>query len=185
MDKYFEYMNHNNNVSNEHFKLNQKLQSLSLKNVNFKYNKNDNYVLKNINLNINSNEKIAIVGRNGSGKSTLIKLILGLYNPDKGNIKINNFKLDSIEHSSYLDNISIVYQDFQLFAFSIAQNISMKYKLNTEDELSVVNALKKVNLYEKIKKLPNGINTIITKEFEENGQVFSGGEMQRLALARA
>ncbi|MGM8224005.1 ABC transporter ATP-binding protein (plasmid) [Clostridium perfringens] len=185
LDKYFDYMNYKKDVNNKIFKFNEKIQFLSLKNINFKYSKNENYVLKNINLNISSNEKIAIVGRNGSGKSTLIKLILGLYQPNEGNIEINNCELKSIDLSSYLDNISIVYQDFQLFAFSIAQNISMKYKLTAEDEVIVIDALKKVNLYEKIKKLPNGINTIISKEFEENGQVFSGGEMQRLALARA
>lgn len=182
LEKYFEYMEYNQERENE--KLNGKIEKIFIKNISFRYDEKDKEVLKSISLSINKTEKIAIVGRNGSGKSTLIKLILGLYNPTQGNIEVNNIGLNKLDLDDYRDKVSIVYQDFRLFAFTIAQNIMMKYEINKEDELIIMEALKQVNLYDKIMKLPNGINTVFSKEFDENGIVFSGGEMQRLALAR-
>ena len=125
------------------------------------------------------------MGSNGSGKSTLIKVILGLYFPQSGRIKVNGINIDDVDIDSYRNRIAVVFQDFKLFAFTIAQNIMMKYDIDNSDIYIVESALKFVGMYEKVKALPNGIYTCISKEFSHEGEIFSGGEMQKLALARA
>lgn len=184
LSKYFEYM-HSGKINNNYYTLDSSIKSISLSNVYFSYSTYHNDIIKDITLNVNTNQKIAIVGKNGSGKSTLLKIILGLYLPRQGKVLINNIDLNDLDLNEYREKISIVYQDFKLFAFTIAQNIMLKYDITEDDEFIIMESLKKVNLYDKIANLPKGINTIFFKEFDKDGVLFSGGEIQRLALARA
>jgi ATP-binding cassette subfamily B protein len=143
------------------------------------------FSLKNISLDIKRGKKLAIVGYNGAGKSTFIKLLLKLYMPTKGNININNELNSLYDTKDMRKHIIPVFQDFEIYALSIAENILMRYVKDEEDIEKVENALKKAGLYEKVSNLPNGINTIVSTEFDDNGINLSGGEKQKLALARA
>lgn len=158
--------------------------TIEFKHVAFQYHDQSNYVLNNINLRINAGEKVAIVGANGAGKSTLTKLLTRLYEPSIGDIMLCDKPIESFSISSFRDNISVVNQDFQTYAFSIAENVLMRPVSNQEDEVLVNDALKIVGLYNKVSKLPEGIHTILSREFTNSGVMFSGGELQRLAIAR-
>ncbi len=155
--------------------------SLKLENVNFKYNEDINFELKNISFSIKKGEKIILVGKNGSGKSTLIKLMLGLLQPYSGKVLYNNQEIYAIDIQK---DTAILFQDFQIYATTIAENVLLKKPETEEDENLVKQALIFVGLYDKIKVLEKGINTIVTKEFDEDGVEFSRGEKQKIALAR-
>ncbi|SHH77717.1 ABC transporter, partial [Caloranaerobacter azorensis DSM 13643] len=141
-------------------------------------------VLHNITIKASKGEKIAIVGHNGAGKTTLIKLIIRLYDVNKGKILINNKDIKKLSVKHLRSKIGLVFQDYQLYSASIAENVLLREVKNPEDEDKVWFALKQVGLYEKVKELPNGIHTLITKEFSNEGIFLSGGEAQKLALAR-
>lgn len=162
-----------------------KINSIKLDNVSFTYPLNDSETLKNINLELVMNQKIAIVGENGAGKSTLVKLLTGLYETNEGKIIINGNNINTYKMDDYRKCIGVVFQDFKIYALSIAENILMRKIHNKElDEKLVINALRFADLYEKVMRLPEGIYTKVTREFEDDGVMFSGGEMQRIMLAR-
>ena len=163
----------------------EKNHSILLDNVSFRYNSSVDNILKNISLRIDKGEKIALVGENGAGKSTLIKLILRLYDPQSGSMYLDEENYKDLDVSSLRKEIAVVYQDFQAFAFSIGENVLTKELGGREDEDKVWEALKKSGLSTKIENLPDKLNTPLTDEFEENGISFSGGENQKLAIARA
>ena len=163
----------------------EKNHSILLDNVSFRYNSSVDNILKNISLRIDKGEKIALVGENGAGKSTLIKLILRLYDPQSGSMYLDEENYKDLDVSSLRQEIAVVYQDFQAFAFSIGENVLTKELGGREDEDKVWEALKKSGLSTKIENLPDKLNTPLTDEFEENGISFSGGENQKLAIARA
>lgn len=172
-------------VENENIKdyLN-KFEKISLENVNFKYDENKDYNLKNINFDIKKGEKIAIIGENGAGKSTLLNLILKLYDINSGNIKFNGIDYKNINGVNLRENFLCILQDTDLYSVSIAENILLKELETKEEELKVINALKRVGIYHKIEALEKGIYTIYSKEFDENGINFSGGEIQKIIAAR-
>ncbi|MEF2509799.1 type I secretion system permease/ATPase [Vibrio mimicus] len=152
---------------------------IDIKNLNFRYRKNNDYSLKNINLNIKPGEVIGLVGRSGSGKSTLTKLIQGLYEADSGTICIDNHELSAINISSLRVNLGVVLQDNVLFSDSIYQNIAFS---NTELTLEQVQrAACLAGAHEFITKMPEGYQT----KLEERGSNLSGGQRQRIAIARA
>lgn len=157
--------------------------NISFKNVYFKYSLDNKYALKNISFECNSGEKIAIVGHNGAGKTTLINLLLKLYHVTDGGIYVNGSNIDMFDFNSYKNNFNVITQDFNIFATSIAENVSLDI-VNQSDCASILNALKIVGLYNKLEEMDDGLNTMLTKEFDSNGVVLSGGEMQKLALAR-
>jgi ATP-binding cassette subfamily C protein len=161
----------------------QKPYSIELQNVTFKYPKTDMVVLKNISFKIESGEKLAIVGLNGSGKTTLIKLICRLYIPDEGNILLNGVNINNFSKEDYYKIFSILFQDYKLFAFSIFENTTLTQQQN--NILKAKEALKLAGLTNKIETLPKGINTNLYKIFDDEGIELSGGEKQKLALARA
>lgn len=159
---------------------------ISIKNLSFSYPGCSKKIIQDINLEIGTGEKIAIVGYNGSGKTTLTKLLLGLYSPTFGEIKLNGININNFDHNDYLALFGVTLQDFQIFAVSIAENILLRpIEDKTNDERMVWEALKYVELDKKVAQMPLQIYTPISKEFDANGVVFSGGEMQRLAIARA
>ena len=133
---------------------------------------------------ITKGQKIAIVGDNGSGKTTLMKLLLSFYKPTSGEIIMNDINYSDISTKQIRSKYSIVFQDFQIYAVTIAENVLMRRMETEEDEQIVWDALRKVGLEEKIKRFKNGIHTLVTREFDRDGISFSGGERQRLAIAR-
>ena len=159
-------------------------ENLSLKNINFAYPGTDKEVLKDINMQINKHEKIAFVGYNGAGKSTLVKLIMRLYDPASGNIEWNRRDIKDFPLVTYRHRFGTVFQDFQTFAVSVGENIKMDL-VEKEDYDNILEAAKKSGFAEKLDGLPKGINTELTKEFDKNGANLSGGELQKIAIARA
>ena len=136
-------------------------------------------------MNIEHNQKIAIVGRNGAGKSTLVKLLMHLYEPQNGEILQNNIPIGNYSADKYREQFATVFQDFKLFRISVAENVLMRSVENKDDEEIVHDALKKVGLYDKVMSYEKGIYTEVSRDFDENGIVFSGGEEQKIAIARA
>ena len=146
-----------------------------MKNVYFKYDNENQYALQNINLKINPYEKIALVGDNGAGKSTLIKLLLRLYKPTSGEILINNININDFDFNEYISLFSTVFQDYTIFNFKIKENICMN---NEYDENKIQSILKSL-------ELDKDINLGITNLFNDDGIELSGGEGQKVAIARA
>lgn len=156
---------------------------LEFNNVTFSYNDKQDMVLKGINLTLKRGQKIAIVGENGAGKSTLLSLIMGLYKPSSGEILVDSF---SIEDDSLLSltNSGSILQNSRAYAFSIAENVLFREVLTDSDANLVNEALSFAGLSEKVASLPKGIYTLLSTEFDDEGVNFSGGEVQKLALAR-
>lgn len=157
------------------------MQSLRFENVSFHYPNQENVVLKNISFTINKGEKISIVGLNGAGKTTLVKLICRLYKPTSGKIYWNGIDINEYQYESFLSQIAAVFQDFKMFALTLHENVDMESK-NRED---VLRCIKQAGLGDKISSLEHGIDTYLSKEYHENGIEMSGGELQKLAIARA
>lgn len=154
---------------------------LEFRNVSFKYPGTDRLILKNINLTLQKNISLSIVGVNGAGKTTLIKLLCRLYAPTSGEILLNGVNIQEYAYDEYIDLIGTVFQDFKLFNFSVRENVSFDENANEE---KVLQCLRMSGLGEKISRLAAGIDTNISKEFDSGGIEFSGGEAQKLAMAR-
>lgn len=154
------------------------------KNVSFKYPKSENYALKNLSLTLKAGQRLAVVGLNGAGKSTFIKLLLRLYEPTEGEILLNGINVQKYSKTSYYRIFAPVFQDVNLFAFPLAENVSMKSPESTDKKLAE-GCLENAGFGEKLKELPNGIDTEILKVIYDDGTDLSGGEKQKLALARA
>lgn len=159
------------------------VESIEFKNVSFKYPKSDRLVLDNVSFKVNKGEKISIVGLNGAGKTTLVKLICRLYRPTEGKILINGRDIFEYEHESYMKRIAAVFQDYKLFNFSIEENITGK-ELN-EDSKKALNLIEEVGLKDRVESLHDGIKSLLGKAYDERGVELSGGEQQKIAIARA
>lgn len=155
---------------------------IEFKNVSFKYPGSNILVLKNINLVLKLNEKISLVGANGSGKTTLIKLLMRLYLPTEGEILLDGVNINEFEYDAYQKLFSPVFQDFRLYTVSIKENIVLNNNVNYDKLHKVCN---EVMLLKKIQSLPNGFDTQVFKLYDESGFEPSGGESQRIAIARA
>ena len=176
--KYFFTLDFKDHVETNQQK--EELQVIKFDHVYFKYSQE--YVLKDICLEIHSKDKIGIVGENGGGKSTLIKLLLGLYQPTKGKILFNGKDINEMNSSEYMDYFSVIFQDNLVLPFSVYENILFLKKLEQEKLNEVLRA---VDLTDKVKGLQHGLDTNLSKIFDEDGVEFSGGEQQQLMLARA
>lgn len=161
------------------------VDTLDLENVSFSYDKSpDKPLLKHINLHFKRGQKIALVGPNGAGKSTLAKIICGLYEADEGAVRLNGLNIPDIANISLHSRVGMVFQDYRIFASTVAENVLMKKVSCVTDENKVANALRFVGLLDKVEGLPQGIHTYITREFSNEGTILSGGELQKIALAR-
>lgn len=156
--------------------------SIVFQNVSFKYPNTENYVLQNISFTLHAGERLSLVGVNGSGKSTLVKLICRFYEPTEGEIFIGGVNTKKLSADEYTRLLGVVFQDFKLFSFSIRENIIMD-TLPDEDRLAF--SIQNSGLTEKVAGLEKGVETSIYKEFDETGIEFSGGEGQKVAIARA
>jgi ATP-binding cassette subfamily B protein/ATP-binding cassette subfamily C protein len=152
-------------------------------NVSFRYQNQNEYALKNVSVKFNNSEKLAIVGENGSGKSTFIKLLLRLYVPDEGAIFLNGVNINDIDYDYYTSLLAVVFQDFKLFSMSIKDNIILKQKEDRDKRLNSI--LRDCKLDTKINKLLDNVETFIYKDFSSSGFEPSGGEGQKIAIARA
>ena len=152
---------------------------LTFEDVSFSYNASTNYILKNVSFSVKQHEKVAIVGASGSGKTTILKLLSGLYQPVKGDIKLNGYKLDYIDDCYFSKNIAFVPQNAFILNDTILNNVTFGDKSITESD--VFNALDIVNLKNDVLSMPLGLRTVISASSSN----FSGGQVQRLAIARA
>ncbi len=155
--------------------------SVEFKNVSFKYPRTDKYILKNVSVKINAGEHLSIVGQNGAGKTTFIKLLCRLYDDYEGEILVNDKNVKEYSFAEYMDLLSVVFQDFRLFAFTIKENVTV---FNNKD-IDLNETYKIAGIDKWIDNLENYDDTYIYKFFVENGIEPSGGESQKLAIARA
>ncbi|MCD7965076.1 MAG: ABC transporter ATP-binding protein/permease [Clostridiaceae bacterium] len=156
--------------------------TLEFRHVSFRYPGTDRDILTDVNFELKQGESLSIVGRNGAGKTTVIKLLSRLFKPTGGEILINGTDIHSIDFEVYRKLLSVVFQDFKIFEFSIEENVAAGKEI-LENRLEL--ALKNAGIYEKIQTLQRGSQTFVGKQFDENGTEFSGGELQKLAIARA
>ncbi len=155
---------------------------IEFRDVSFRYPNTETYALRHINLKFKIGEKMAVVGENGSGKTTFIKLLCRLYDPTEGVILLNGIDIKKYDYDEYMSIFSVVFQDFKLFSFSLGQNVAA----NTNyDESRVIECLTKSGFSDRLAKMPKGIETCLYKNFDEEGVEISGGEAQKIALARA
>jgi len=152
------------------------------KNVTFHYPNNDEIILKNVSWKLATGKKLAIVGPNGAGKTTFIKLLCRLYDPTEGEILLNGINIKKYDHKEYIDLMSIVFQDFKLFSLTIKDNVRGG---GEGVDSQIINNLTQAGLNERVEKLPQGINTYLYTNFAEKGIEVSGGEAQKIAIARA
>ena len=156
--------------------------TIDFKNVSFRYSSELPFAVKNVTLHIDPGEHVAIVGRNGSGKTTLIKLLCRLYAPTSGEIAIDNIDIQNYNFEEYQQGISAVFQDFKLFSFSVGQNVAGRIEF---DDDRLWEALTLAGLKDLVKEFPKRLQQSIYKDFEEDGVELSGGEEQKIAIARA
>ncbi|MCL2158627.1 MAG: ABC transporter ATP-binding protein/permease, partial [Oscillospiraceae bacterium] len=151
---------------------------IEFKNVSFKYPGTDTYALKNLSMKLNIGQRLAVVGQNGSGKTTMIKLLCRLYDPTEGEITLNGYDIKKYDYKDYMSIFSVVFQDFKLFSFGLGQNVAAGVEV---DEQRAAACLEMAGLG----KMAKGLKTPLYKDFEEDGVEISGGEAQKIALARA
>ena len=151
-------------------------------NVSFKYPGSDNWALRNLSMKLTVGHRMAVVGMNGSGKTTMIKLLCRLYDPTEGRILLNGIDIKKYDYEEYLNIFSVVFQDFKLFSFSLGQNVgaAVNYDMQRAQD-----CLMTAGFADRFWELPKGLDTILYKDFEEDGVEVSGGEAQKIALARA
>lgn len=164
--------------------LGQEQYEFQFENVSFRYPESDRYALKNLNLTFRTGERLAVVGLNGAGKSTFIKLLCGLYIPTEGRILLNGVDISQYDKREYYKLFSPVFQNIELFAFPMDENVSMNVEKETNSELAE-KYLRMAGLREKLDSLSKGVKTELLKVISEDGIELSGGERQKLALARA
>ena len=158
---------------------------IEFSNVSFNYPNTDTCVLENISFTINPGEKTAIVGVNGSGKTTLVKLLCRFYEPTGGAIYVGGVNISDIDEDTYAKLLSVVFQDFELFSFTVMENIALTGSGEHIDKKMAEQSIDQSGLREKIESLPGKVSCYVYKDFDENGVEFSGGEGQKLAIARA
>ena len=180
VEKFREFMNAKEKmVSGDKTTVYKEPVTITFENVSFKYPGTDKYVLKNINFEISPYKKVALVGYNGAGKTTLTNLLLRLYDVTEGAIKINGTDIREWDIKSYHKNFAAVFQDFSIFGATLGENISMDDSHDKEKAESALNAAA-FN-----RDLPDGMDSILLREFDDDGVSLSGGEAQKIAIARA
>lgn len=178
---YMEQEDISNRMSNVHINAEQELE-IVFNHVSFKYPTNEDYTLRNVSMVIHPGTKVAFVGENGSGKTTLIKLLMRLYEPTEGEIFLNGVNILEYDFQEYTQLMAPVFQDFVLHAYSIKDNISFG-KCSRDEEIWQL--ISQVGIQKRIEKAPQALNTFVTKQISNQGVDFSGGEKQKIAIARA
>lgn len=158
------------------------IQSIEFRNVSFSYK--DESTIKNLTFELRGGCTYALVGHNGAGKSTIIKLLMRLYDPTEGEILLNGKNIKAYNLKQYRALFATAFQDYQIFSMSVMDNVLMR-RGTADDEAAVTHALQLSGVYDKVMSLNKGIHTVLTKEFDEDGAVLSGGEFQKIVAARA
>lgn len=158
-------------------------QSLEFKNVSFRYKEDSDYILKDVSFKIEKGQTIAVVGHNGAGKTTLSKLLMRLYDVTDGEILYNGINIKEYDLLKYREKFACVFQDYRVFAMTVAENV-LTEEVNDENRKTAINALEMAGVYEKIGRLPNKEDSILTKEFDKEGILLSGGETQKVTISR-
>ena len=159
-----------------------KKHEIEFRNVSFKYPGTDSHALRNLSLKFKIGKRLAIVGMNGSGKTTFIKLLCRLYDPTEGDILLNGIEIWKYDYGEYMSIFSVVFQDFQLLSFGLGQSVAASKEY---DRQKVDQCLTDAGLRERLDKMPQGLDTCLYREFDRKGVEISGGEAQKIALARA
>lgn len=149
----------------------------------FSYNKDSEPILSDINMSIKPGEKVALVGYNGAGKTTLVKLLMRLYDPNSGEIRLDGNNIKNYDVEKYRNSMGVVFQDFHIFAGTVADNVCMNGE-NTHNEPAICKALTESGLMPRVDEMPDGLNSQLTTEIMEKGINLSGGESQKLAISR-
>ncbi len=157
--------------------------------VRYRYEGAETDAIKDVSVQINPCETIALVGQNGSGKSTFVKLLLHLYEPTDGRITLDGSPVNDYNLTSWRNHFNVVFQDYRIFALTVAENVLMRPLSNepearAADYARVEEALRLAGAWERVKKMPHGMDTMLTREFDDKGVVLSGGEAQKIALSR-
>ena len=155
---------------------------VEFRNVSFKYPGSDNYALRGVNMKFKVGKRLAVVGMNGSGKTTFIKLLCRLYDPTEGEILLNGIDIRKYSYREYMDIFSVVFQDFQLLHLKLGENVAGKVDYDKE---LVIDCLEKAGFSDRFIKMKDGTETYLYKEYDKNGVDLSGGEAQKIAIARA
>ncbi len=155
---------------------------VEFRDVSFRYPGSEQYALRHLNMTFQVGQRLAVVGMNGSGKTTFIKLLCRLYDPTEGVILLNGIDIRKYRYNEYMDIFSVVFQDFQLFSLPLGQNVAASQQY---DPARVTECLEKAGFGQRLEKMPKGLDTYLYKELDENGVEVSGGEAQKIALARA
>ena len=156
--------------------------NIEFKNVSFRYPGTDTYALKNVNIKFQVGSRLAVVGMNGSGKTTFIKLLCRLYDPTEGEILLNGINVKKYRYDEYMNIFSVVFQDFKLFALPLGENVACR---TNYDSALAEDCLIKSGFGERLKELPAGLNTYLYKDYDSSGVDVSGGEAQKIAIARS
>ncbi len=161
----------------------REIKSIEFCHVSFSY-RGGKEVIHDLSFKIGKNESVALVGHNGAGKTTILKLLFRLYDPNEGKILVNGRDIKEYDLEAYRNLFAAAFQDYKIFAYSIMDNVLMERQVEDPEKVTV-EALKRAGVYEKVRSLPQGIHTMLTKEFDETGAVLSGGEYQKIVVARA
>ncbi len=161
----------------------EKIRSIEFRNVCFEYKENEP-VINNLSFKIEGDKVCALVGHNGAGKSTIIKLLFRLYDPTSGKILVNGINIKEYNLKAYRKQFSAAFQDYKVMAMSVKDNVLMGERFDNPDQ-TAERALKCAGVWDKVASLSNGMDTIMTREFDNNGAVLSGGEQQKIVVARA
>ncbi len=157
-------------------------QTIEVKDLSFRYEGAEQDTLKHINMSVHKGERIALVGANGSGKTTLVKMLLRLYDPTEGSVSLDGTDVRDLPVADYRGAFSTVFQDFKILSATVRQNVTLSTE-TAEDE-AVITALKEAGIYDKISTFEKGIDTVLTREFDDKGENLSVGEAQKVSLAR-
>ena len=185
VSEYRKFMDYKNDtIKEEKYEIPAGDISIEFKNVYFKYEGQSEWAIQDLNLKLSRDKKIAIVGKNGSGKSTLIKLMCRLYEPTKGEILLNGVNINNYNKKEYYKIIAPVFQEVVVFAMTLKENVSF-VKLGQEDEDKVMSAIKEAGLKERVSFMKKGLNSELLRVMDAEGEELSGGEKQKISLARA
>ena len=155
---------------------------VEFKDVSFKYPRSDIWALRHVNMKFTVGSRLAVVGMNGSGKTTFIKLLCRLYDPSEGQILLNGIDIRKYRYDDYINIFSVVFQDFSLFALPLGENVAGSH---TYDKEKVLHCLKDAGFEDRLETMPNGLDTYLYKDLDKDGVEVSGGEAQKIAIARA
>lgn len=184
LDPYMEFMElPEENKTSGKIPFEEPVETVEFQEVSFRYPRAEKEVLSQVSFAIRRGEKISVVGLNGAGKSTLVKLLCRMYQPQSGRILVNGRDIQEYDYASYMKTISAVFQDYKLFNYTVEENITCQ-KTDAEGE-KLAHLIREVGLLEKMQELPEGIQSRLGREYDEKGVELSGGQNQKIAIARA